>query len=296
MRGVVYVDILVLVNGIIAAFLLRCAARLCACPCPGLRLLAAAVLAGLCSLVLLAPPLPAAAAWGLKLAGLLAVVAAAFPWQGLRWYARALAWYTALNLLLSGAVLAALYYGVAGSVSANNLTVYFNISPLGLVGCVTAVYLAVQLCLWAFGRPAAHPTAAFAVWFGAREVRGTVLLDTGFSLHDPVTGEGAFLLSYPSLASRLPPRLAGQLRTYFETGRLEPPLRLVPAQTATGARALPAVRADRLLLYRGPSPRAARAVLAVFTGEVLGGGQFSAVAAAGEWPAEAAQTGKEARI
>ncbi len=294
MRGVVYVDILVLVNGVIAAFLLRCTARLCSCQSPGLRLLAAGVLAGLSSLVLLLPPLPAAAVWALKLAGLASIVAMAFPWQGMRWYLRAVFWYVALNMLLSGAVLAAVYYGAAGSVETNNLTIYFNISPLGLVGCVTTVYLAMRMCLWSFGRPAAHPAASFAVWFGTRQVCGMALLDTGLSLHDPVTGEEAFLLSYPALAEKLPAELSAKLLTYFQSGRLEAPLRLVPAQTAAGIRALPAARADRLLLQEEGRLQAQRATLAVFTNEALGGGQFGAAVAAAPYGTGAQKDRREA--
>lgn len=280
MRGIVYVDILVLVNGVIGAFLLRCTARLCGCRAEGWRFLLGSAAAGLSSLILLLPPLPDAVLWLLKLGSAALIVLAAFPWQGARWYLRALFWYAALNILLSGVVFAALYYGALGNIETNNLTLYFNVSPLTLIVCVTAVYLAMRLCLFAFGKPAGHPTAPFSAWFGRWEVTGTALLDTGFSVRDPVSGEEAFMLSRPAVDRMLPPELAAKLDTYFSSGQLDAPLRLVPTQTAAGMRLLPAVRADRLLLRRQGALRAQACTLAVFTPEQLGGGQFSAVLAA----------------
>lgn len=280
MRGIVYVDILVLVNGVIGAFLLRCTARLCSCPGGGWRLLLGGTAAGLSSLILLLPPLPDAVLWLLKLGSAALIVLAAFPWQGLRWYLRALFWYAAFNILLSGVVFAALYYGALGNIEANNLTLYFNVSPMTLIVCVTAVYLAMRLCLFAFGKPAGHPAAPFSAWFGRWEVTGMALLDTGFSVRDPVSGEAAFLLSRPAVGRMLPPELAAKLDTYFSAGQLDAPLRLVPTQTATGTRLLPAVQADRLLLRQHGALRAQNCTLAVFTPEELGGGQFGAVLAA----------------
>ena len=76
MRGIVYVDILVLVNGVIGAFLLRCAARLCGCRAEGWRFLLGSAAAGLSSLILLLPPLPDAVLWLLKLGSAALIVLA----------------------------------------------------------------------------------------------------------------------------------------------------------------------------------------------------------------------------
>ncbi|MFQ9681729.1 MAG: sigma-E processing peptidase SpoIIGA [Ruthenibacterium lactatiformans] len=101
-----------------------------------------------------------------------------------------------LNIALSGAVFAATYYGAAQNVSTNNLSVYFNVSPLLLIGCIAGVYLAVQLCAWAFGRPQQVRTIPFTARFEDGCVQGLALVDTGFSVRDPITGTPAFLLSF----------------------------------------------------------------------------------------------------
>ena len=68
MRGVVYVDILFLVNAVIGLFLLRCTARLAGRECRAWRMALGGMMAGTASLALLLPPFPAVLVWGLKAA------------------------------------------------------------------------------------------------------------------------------------------------------------------------------------------------------------------------------------
>ena len=68
MRGVVYADVLVLVNAVIGFLLLRCTARLAGLAYRRWRAALGGLLAGGSALLLLLPPLPGWAVWGLKLA------------------------------------------------------------------------------------------------------------------------------------------------------------------------------------------------------------------------------------
>ena len=272
MRGVVYVDLLFLINALLGAFLLKCTSRLAGRACTGWRLLAGGGAAGLSSLVLLLPPLSGPVLWSVKIGTACAVVAVAFGWHGPRSYGKALLWYGLLNLLLGGAVFAALYYGLFGGIEVHNFTIYFNVSPVTLLVCVGGVYLAVELCAWAFGRPQEHPVAAFRVAVGGAEVRGTALVDTGLRVRDPITGQGAFLLSLASVRAQLPPETAGKLETYFSRGDLAPPLTLVPTQSAGGVRLLPALPGEWTV-----DGKARGRHLALFTPEVLAGGTVEAL-------------------
>lgn len=153
MRGVVYVDILFLVNAVIGLFLLRCTARLAGREYSAWRMALGGMMAGAASLALLLPPFPAVLVWGLKAAEACLIVLAAFPPGGLRCFFKTLWWYAALNVLLSGVVFAALYYGVAGGIEVNNMALYFNVPPLLLIACVAGVYCAVRVVDLCFGRP-----------------------------------------------------------------------------------------------------------------------------------------------
>ena len=242
MRGVIYVDILFFVNALIGYFLLRGAALLAGRIAADWRIFLGAAAAGLSSLLLLLPPLPQWLMWGAKIGSAVLIVFASFPVHNVRGFLKCCFWYVFLNIALSGAVFAATYYGAAQNVSTNNLSVYFNVSPLLLIGCIAGVYLAVQLCAWAFGRPQQVRTIPFTARFEDGCVQG--LVDTGFSVRDPITGTPAFLLSFPAVRGALPPGLLRALALYFDDGAMETggmPLRLIPTKTAAGTRALPAV-------------------------------------------------------
>lgn len=272
MRGVVYVDLLFLINALLGAFLLKCTSRLAGRACTGWRLLAGGAAAGLSSLVLLLPPLPGAVLWGVKLGTACAVVWAAFGWHGPRSYGKVLLWYVLLNLLLGGAVFAALYYGLFGGIEVHNFTLYFNVSPVTLLVCVGGVYLAVEFCAWAFGRPQEHPVAAFCVQVGGAEVRGTAMVDTGLRVRDPITGSEAFLLSLAAVRAQLPPETAEKLQEYFSEGNLAPPLTLVPTQSAGGVKLLPALPGKWTVDGKTRGRH-----LALFTQEALAGGTVEAL-------------------
>jgi stage II sporulation protein GA (sporulation sigma-E factor processing peptidase) len=281
MRGVVYVDMLFFVNAIIGWLLLAGGARLAGIRQSGGRLLLGGALAGGASFILLLQPLPSMLLWGIKLGSAVAVAAAAYPWQGWRVFAKGVFWYIFLNVALSGVVFAAMYYGGAANIETNNLALYFHISPLLLVGCVMAVYLVLELCRFVLGKPQETAMAAFSACCAGAEIQGVALLDTGFCVRDPISGAPAFLLSLPQVRAQLTPVLAGALDGYFTQGELAacegaPPLRLLPVGTATGVRALPALRATALRLHT-PKPIHARNMLAVFTPERLGEGAFCAV-------------------
>ena len=285
MRGIVYVDILFFINAIIGYFLLRAAIRLSGVAAPDWRIFLGAAAAGFSSFLLLLPPLPAWLMWGAKLGSAVLIVFIGFPVHSVRGFLKCSFWYILLNLTFSGVVLAAVYSGAAKNVRTNNLAVYFNISPLLLIGCITGMYLTVQLCAWAFGRPRPTKTTSFAVRFEEGGVQGTALVDTGLSVRDPITGAPAFLLSFPAVREALPPGLLHTLSLYFDDGVIEAggvPLRLIPAQTAVGTRALPAVRVRELRVGDGGAAARYDQMCAVFTPERLADGSFCAIVPAEE--------------
>lgn len=279
MRGVVYVDILFFVNAVIGYFLLRGAAKLAGCCASGGRLMLGAAAAGLSSLLLLLPPLPTWLMWGAKLGSGVLIVFAGLPAHTVREFLKSCFWYILLNITFSGVVFAAVYAGAA-HVRTNNLAVYFHVSPLLLVGCITGTYLAVRLFTYSFGRPMQARTVPFTAKFEDCCIDGMALVDTGFSVSDPITGTPAFLLSFPAVRSALPPALVQTLSLYFTDGAMETggiPMRLIPTKTASGMRALPAVRVRELCLRQDSASRTYTGICAVFTQEQLADGTFCAI-------------------
>ncbi len=283
MRGVVYVDILIFINALIGYLLLRAAAGLSGCQTSGWRMLLGAVIAGLASLLLLLPPLPTWLMWGAKLGSAVLIVFAGFPPRTVRDFLKCCFWYILLNVALCGVVLAVVYSGVFKNLHTNNLAVYFNVSPLLLIGCITGMYFVLRLFSWAFGRPMQARTIPFTAVFEEGCVRGMALVDTGFSVSDPITGAPAFLLSFPAVRATLPKSLLSALTLYFDDGAMEAggaSLRLIPAKTAAGTRALPAIRVRELVLEGDGTSRKYTGMCAVFTPERLADDSFSAIVSA----------------
>ncbi len=279
MQGVIYADMLFFVNALIGYFLLRGAALLAGRITQDWRVFLGAAAAGASSMLLLLPPLPVWLMWGAKVGSAVLIVFISFPIHSVRSFLKCSFWYVFLNITLSGVVFAAAYYGSA-IIQTNNLAVYFNISPVLLILCITGVYLTVQLCIWALGRPEGKKTVEFTACLAQGRISGEALIDTGFSVRDPITGTPAFLLSFPSVKAMLPQALHHQLTMYFEEGIIETggvPLRLIPTQTAAGERALPAVRVQELWLEKEGKKKVCTQVCAVFTPERLAGGSFCAI-------------------
>lgn len=248
MRTVIYLDMLVAVNFILDFFLLLGAGKLSGAIAGRRRYLAAAAVAAGLSLVLLLPTQSLPVQLLIKLLGSILPALVAFGLRRPRQMFKAALWYFLLNLLLAGAVLLWSIVLSPAGVLINNLSLYFNISPVTLVLSVLAVYLAIQLFALIFGRPTVQEPAIIELEIDGMRVRAPVLLDTGFSLRDILTGRPCILLSYPQIKNQLGPRLQSVLEQYFDGQPLQPgggpPILVLPCRTAAGESLLPALRCE----------------------------------------------------
>ena len=275
MRTVIYLDSLLLINFVIGWFLLRAAGLLAGALPPSGRTLAGAVLAALSTLILLAPVMPVPAQLAYQLATALCVVRAAFPWRGLRCFARGTFWYFALNLGLAGLVILALTRGGAAGMHTNNLAVYFDVSPMLLLVCTLSVYGMAKLAAAVFGCPAGEP-----LWALELEMDGVIL--RGLALRDPYTGRPVVLMSWPAVTGRLPAELERYLTGWFsgEAGAVPPPglgVRLLQCGTAVGDGLLPGVPVKQVRLTCGGRTVCAGPVVLVFAGRRLADGRYDAL-------------------
>lgn len=282
MKTVIYLDVLLLVNFLVAYLLLRAVGFLCGTP-PGFwRSCAGAVLAALSALILLAPPLPAALSLLYQAVSAAAVCRAACPFRGWRCFIRQTVWYFLLNLGLAGAVLLALNRELPLGAQTNNFAVYWAVSPTLLVGCAVGVYLALRLVLLAFGGPRETECWQLRLCLnGAEAPPLAALLDTGFLLRDPLSGQAPVLASYADLRGALPQAVAVFLEGFFAGSCPEPPpgvpIRLIPCKTAGGVRTLPAVGGFSVRLSGPGRDRQAEGVLVVFTDQTLADGSVQAL-------------------
>mgnify|MGYP004552803253 FL=1 len=242
MKTVIYLDILLLVNFVVAALFLLAAGLLCGVCCRGGRVILGGCVGAAASLALLAPEAPWPLALLYKCATGALAVAAAYGWPGGRCFLRLTAWFWAANLLLTGAVL------LPGA-QTNNFSVYLPLSPGVLLGSAAGVYLAVQGVLRVLGR-SAGPTFPARLTVGGTALTLRAFCDTGFTVQEPVSGKAVVLVRLDVVRAMLAPPLAAYLTSYF-AGSPPPPapelgLRLVPCTTVAGHCILPAVPAEFL--------------------------------------------------
>ena len=215
----IYLDVLLLVNFVTTALFLLAAGLLSGVTASGWRVTAGAALG--------------AAASGAV------IVLAAYGWPGARCFLRLAAWFMALHLALTGAVL------LPGAHS-NNFSVYLPLSPGLLLLCAGGVYLAVQGVLRLLGRRGGQTVPATLLVAGAA-LPLRAFCDTGFSVQEPLSGRAVVLVRYAAAQSALPPPLGAYLSAYFSGGTAPPPpelaLRFVPCTTVAGHCILPAVPA-----------------------------------------------------
>jgi hypothetical protein len=269
MKTVIYLDVLLLVNFLVAVFLLAGSGALCGLAIRPFRLLAAAGLAALSSLILLAPPLPLPLQLAWLTFSAACIVRVCFRWRGVRCLLRVLLWYAGANLLLSGAVVLGAMQGWR-FVETNNLACYFGVSPALLFACVAGVYFFLRVLTLCFGRPEHAPLSAARIAFprAAEPLRLTLYYDTGFSVEDPVTGKPAVLVYARQVRDQLAPELLAYLDAAAAEGALPLPppgwgIRLLECRTVAGNALLPGIPASQLLLEGGGEEAQAQDFLVV---------------------------------
>lgn len=282
MKTVIYLDVLLLTNFLIAYGLLAAAGLLAGLHARFGRLLAAAAAAALSALILLAPELPYAGQLLYQFGTAAAVAALAFGVRPLRRFLAAVCWYAALNLLLAGLCILVILRTGTHLVQTGNLAVYLRVSPLLLVGLAGICSLAVWGALHLLGAPHAPPkTAGLEVTLCGVPVRLRAALDTGCRLKDPITCLPVLLISYPAARSRLPAELCSFLERWFAGGQAQPPpglsLRLIPCATAAGRTLLPGAAAENIALIAPQGAQALGRSAVAFTDQPFGGGAFEAL-------------------
>lgn len=252
MKTVIYLDVLLLVNFLAGYFLLLATGLLSGCSARICRLLPAALLAALSSLILFAPELPYPLQLLYKFFSGGCIILVAFGFRSFRRFLCALFWYVMLNLLLAGLALLAILQTGVPFVQTNNLAVYLRISPLLLLVLAGFCCLAVEVILRVLPlRRDPAQSIGLELELCGTKVCLRAMLDTGCHMSDPITCLPVLLVSFPDAETRLPQPLREFLSSWFEGSPPdEPPeglrLRLIPCTTAEESSILPGFAIGRM--------------------------------------------------
>lgn len=276
-------DVLLLVNFLMAYFLLLAAGALSGRRGGFLRLLAASALAALSSLILFAPALPGAVQLAYRVGTACGITAAAFGCRPVRRWLCATFWYAALNLLLAGLALLIILRTGTRAVQTANLAVYLRVPPLLLLGLSGLCCAAVELALRLLQAPQKPPrTVGLEFTLGETPVRLRAALDTGCHIRDPVSCLPVLVVSYPDAAARLPPPVRDYLHGWFAGDRAAAPpdgirLRVLPCHTAEGQGLLPGFAVGDISLITGSGVLALGRSAVAFAPQSFGSDAYEAL-------------------
>lgn len=279
----IYLDVLLLVNFLIAWFLLLAAGAVCGIRASFGRMALGSGLAALSALILFAPELPYPLQAAYRIGTAAVIAAAAFGWKDGRRLAAVICWYAALNFALAGGVILVVQRTQTTLLHTGNLAVYLRIPPLLLLALAGLCCLGVELVL-RFLAPAERPapTVGLELELCGVTVRLRAALDTGCHLKDPMTCLPVLLISYPDARARLPRDLCVFLDAWFEGDRRAelPPgtsLRLIPCETAAQRTLLPGLAVTGIRLITGQGVMGLGRSAVAFAPRSLGNDSYEAL-------------------
>lgn len=256
MKQTIYIDVLLAVNIFINYFLLLAAAKFLAVKRVRLRILAASILGAAYSLTMLMPSIPMVLALLMKLAMSASLVFVAFPWGGKKQFLKSLACFYIMNFAFAGFMMAIWYFISPQGMIIKNSIVYFNISPIILIGSTAVCYVVIRFIYRFIGKhEVSGGCCTVTVVWKEKTVECNAKIDTGNSLVEPFS-------HYPVIVMELEP-LSGlfseQLRTFFQEKKWEhpgntmgseeiPKIRMVPFQTISGVGVLPAFSPEKVII------------------------------------------------
>ncbi len=262
-KTVIYIDILLLVNFVLAIFLLLGTGLICGQAPKYLRLALASILAGFSTLIMLFPQLHIILQFTYQILTALLIIKICYGSKNKRLFFKLALWYFLLNMLLTGVVSALTINTTTSFMQTNNLAVYISLSPSVLIFSAASVYAILKITLFCFGKPTNNAPVTLCLSVLGVSIQFNAFYDTGFSLCDPFSARAILLVSHPMLKNQLPPMLNLAIlenAKYFtlknqKTGEEKQIyFRFIECQTAVGTEFLPALSAENLCLHNKPKP------------------------------------------
>ncbi len=247
----VYADILIAVNFIVDYFLLRLTAIFLHKNPPLWRMVLAALFAAASALVIFLPPMGTALEAFMRLILSAAITLVAFGFEGLRALIRVSLCFFAVSFGFAGAMLGLWTLFKPQGMVIHNSAVYFDISPLFLIGFSAVGYFASAILKSVFSRNAPLADRCEITLSANRStITLTAIIDSGNSLEDLFGGE--IIIVEREIMDGLFP---------FE--KEESRYRAIPCSGALGAGLLDGMRCDSAVIkYKDEKIKISRPIIA----------------------------------
>lgn len=278
MKGVVYADVLFIINTYITYAILLLTAVFMHIPVKRLRILLSGCVGGFFSLAILLPFASDRLLGVLRLALCIILPLTAFSYEGMRRLLRQSAVFLSVNMMFAGIMLALWYFVSPTAVYYNTGIVYFDIDALSLVIMTAVCYFAVRIFRKIIDLRAPKNTI-FDVYVKIMgdEVYLKGFLDTGNSLKDPFTASDVIVVSRDALGRYFPK--GEDMSSIIEASPLK--IRYLPCSTVSGSTLMPVFRCDSLRIKGVSGEFTVKGAVLGITDGKINNGDYQALLPAG---------------
>lgn len=274
MTGVIYADVLFIINVYITyALLMLTALFLGIAPSRG-RIFLSALVGGLSSFIIFIPDMSNAFSIIIRFVLCQCFCLAAFSFKGIRQLVRQCAVFLGVNFLFAGLMFAVWYFVSPSAVYYNTGVVYFDIDVLSLVIITAVCYFLIKL-FGVFLRMRLPKNILYDVtvyvFDDIFKLKG--FLDTGNSLRDPFTSSDVIIVSSDALEKYFPKN-----KNVSEIIKESPlKIRYLPCNTVSGSKLLPVFKADKVRIKGVSADFTVRGVMIAVSDEKIKNGEYQAL-------------------
>ncbi len=274
MTGIIYADVLFILNTYITYAILMLTAIFLHISPSRLRVLLSAVLGGVGSLIILFPWADDGVLGFLRLVLCLILPVVAFSYSGIKTLVKQVFVFLSVNFLFAGIMFALWYFVSPTAVYYNTGIVYFDIDALTLVVLTAVCYFAVRIFRGIIDLKAPKNTL-YDVYLtiGGDEFYLRGFLDTGNNLQDPFTGSDVIIVSRSAIEKYFP--IVEDMSIIVESSPLK--IRYLPCITVSGSKLLPVFKCDKVRIKGVSSDFCQRGVIIGVSDEKIKNGDFQAL-------------------
>ncbi len=268
MSGVIYADVLVIINLYVTYFLLLSAAFISREKPERLRLVLSSFFGGFYALLVLLPVVIPFQSFIIKAGAVILPPVIAFGFRSTKTFLRLCVSYLVCSFVFAGLMFALWYFVCPAGMFYDGSVVYFDIDVLTLVFFTVVCYGFMRLFDFVFKSRAPVNTVFYCkVYLKEGEYSLKTFLDTGNNLTDPFSGKPIIIANTEKFRDVFD----------FENPEAGEGLRFVLCSTVSGKSLLPAASPLRLKVEGADTCFTTDKVMIAFTNERLLGGDYDAI-------------------
>ncbi len=244
----VYLDVLLAVNFLINYILLKISAHCGKLPYKTVNIILSAATGSLFSIIVLTDISPALS-FAVRIISVVICAFIAFGFASVKYCIKSILFLLLSTFLFTGIIYS--FFAQSSFVYVKNCFYYININPLLLVGCITVVYIVLQLAELFFSTKPAINTCQCDVTIGIMDFSVTAFYDSGFSVKDILGHRCVMLCSIPAVRNKLNSDFIAEVEDFLK-GNIESSEKIIHVfySDISGGGILPALRVTKIMINK----------------------------------------------